>query len=103
MGKILQLPHAEEVPIYYSCLLIELCKCHPTVYPLIVSYYNTGLYSPLLVQYNLQLSQATKMLFEKLDGMNSVSVNKLVPFMREDTMCITPLLQICLMVLLSSQ
>ena len=37
MGKVLQLPHAEEVPIYYSCLLIELCKCHPTVYPLIVS------------------------------------------------------------------
>lgn len=38
MGKILQLPYAEEVSIYYSCLLIELCKCHPTVYPLIVSW-----------------------------------------------------------------
>lgn len=57
MGKILQLPNAEEVSIYYSCLLIELCKCHPTVYPLI-------------------LSQATKILFEKLEGMNTVCVNK---------------------------
>ncbi|XP_065911771.1 nuclear cap-binding protein subunit 1-B-like [Dysidea avara] len=57
MGRVLQLPCAPEVSIYYSCLLIELCKCHPTVYPLI-------------------LSHATKILFERLEGMNFVCINR---------------------------
>ena len=81
------MPYAEEVPIYYSCLLIELCKCHPTIYPLIVSCYATGGPAFFITYYLLQLSQATKMLFEKLDGMNSVSVNKLALGIQKDTMC----------------
>ena len=36
-GYILQLPHPQQVVIYYSSVFIELCKSNPAVYPQIVS------------------------------------------------------------------
>ncbi|XP_064390232.1 nuclear cap-binding protein subunit 1-like isoform X2 [Halichondria panicea] len=56
-GHMLRLPRPPQVLIYYSSVLIEMCKNNPAVYPQL-------------------LSQTTELLFSRLDNMNTIAIDR---------------------------
>jgi len=71
------LPKSPQIELFYGSLLIELCKLQPNFIPLVVSkififlleYFHQSFYS-------LKLAQATGLLYERIENMKSVCIER---------------------------